>query len=130
MTRCAISRRERSQQGSLLFDYLIGAYSAGRAAFQGLVLSPPGKSGSTRFPTTASGSGKDAIMRNIPSPEFLYPCGVCGGMTILISACTGVDSQSTVTTASPAITVMISSYSCVWSGTNSPGWWNIVPYYI
>ena len=32
-------------------------------------------------------------MRSIPSLEFLYPCGVCGGMTILISACTGMDSS-------------------------------------
>ena len=65
-------------------------------------------------------------MRSIPSPEFLYPCGVRGGMTILISVCTGMDSPETVTIASPAMIVMISSHSCVWSGTTSPGSWNVV----
>ena len=38
----------------------------------------------TRLPRTASGTGKDAIMRSIPSPAFLYPCGVRGGMITLM----------------------------------------------
>ena len=40
-------------------------------------------------------------MRSMPSPAFLYPCGVCGGMITLISACTGMDSLATVMIASP-----------------------------
>src|SRR5436190_15323431 len=88
-------------------------HSAAAALCQQATFRPNTDHELTRLPRTASGTGKDTIMRSIASPEFLYPCDVRGGMIMLISARTVADSPAIVMIASPATTVMISSYSCV-----------------